>query len=111
MEVSSDLWKGESVFYPLAIRETASASSEAMRDPQEAGVAQIIVPPSESTKGREPYDATEAPEGLNPEMPKEGAEPTVSAQISGTKEPAILVQPLQVIPLADVPKSIETNPA
>ena len=44
-------------------------------------------------------------------MPKEGAEPTVSAQISGAQEPAIFVQPLQAIPLTDVPKSIETDPA
>ena len=96
MEASSDLWKVESVFYPLAIRETASASSEAMHDPQEARAAQleaaqIIVPPNESTGGGEPHDATEAPRGLNPEMPKEGVELTVSAQISGAEEPAILV--------------------
>ena len=40
VEVSSDLWKVENIFYPPAIRETASASSEAMSDPHEAGVAQ-----------------------------------------------------------------------
>ena len=44
-------------------------------------------------------------------MPKEGAELTVSAQISGAEEPAILAQPLQAIPLAEVPKSIDTDPA
>ena len=109
---SSDL----SIFYPPAIRETASASSEAMRDPQEASAiqseaAQVIVPPGELTEGGEPHDVMEAPGGLNPEMPKEGAEPTVSAQISRTEEPAILAQPLQVIPLAEVPKSIDINPA
>ena len=42
-------------------------------------------------------------------MPNEGAEPTVNAQISGAEEPAIFVQPLQAIPLTDIPKSIETN--
>ena len=52
----------------------------------------------------------EAPGGLNPEMPKEGVEATVNAQISGAEEPAIFVQPLQAIPLTDVPKSIETDP-
>ncbi|XP_030923342.1 uncharacterized protein LOC115950255 [Quercus lobata] len=106
----------ESIFYPPAIRETTSASSEATSDPHKAGaaqskVAQIIVPPGESTEGREPYDATEAPRGLNPEMPKEGAEPTVNAQIYGAEEPAIFVQPLQAIPLTDVSKSVETDPA
>ena len=73
--------------------------------------AQIIVPSGESTDGGKPLDATEAPGGLNSEMPKEGAEPTVSAQIPGAEEPAILGQPLQAIPLAEVPKSTDTDPA
>ena len=116
MEALSDLWKAENIFYPPAIRETASVSFEATSDPHEAGVTQaevtqIIVPPGESTEGGEPHDATEALGGLNPEMPKEGAKPTVSAQISGAEEPAILVQLLQAIPLTDVPKSIKTDPA
>ena len=116
VEASSDLLKAESVFYPPAIRETTSASSETMSVPQEVEAAQleatqIIVTPGESTKGGEPHDATKAPGGLNPEMPKEGAEPMVNAQISGAEEPAIFVQPLQAIPLTDVPKNIETNPA
>ena len=33
VEASSDLWKAESIFYPPAIRETASASSETMSVP------------------------------------------------------------------------------
>ena len=112
MEASSDLWKAESVFYPPAIRETASTSSEAMSAPQEAEAveseaAQIIVTPGEWTEGGEPHDATEAPGGLNPEMPQETAESTVNAQISGTEEPAIFVQPLQAIPLTDVPHGTE----
>ena len=115
MEASSDLWKAESVFYPSAIHETASTSSEAMSAPQEAEVAeseaaQIIVNLGKSTEGGEPHAATEAPGGLNPEMPKEAVEPTVSTQISGAEEPAIFVQPLQAIPLSDVPKSTETDP-
>ena len=32
VDASSDLWKAESIFYPPAIRETASASFEAMSD-------------------------------------------------------------------------------
>ena len=78
VEVSSDFWKAENVFYPPAICETASANSKAMSAPQEAGAAQseaaqIIVTPSEQSEGGEPHDTTEAPGGLNPEMPKEGA--------------------------------------
>ena len=116
VEASSDLWKAESIFYPPAIRETASASSEAMSDQHEARVtqleaAQIGVPPDKLLEGEEPYDAIEAPGGMNPEMPKEVAEPTVGAQIPVAEEPAILIQPLQVIPLTEVPKSIETDPA
>ena len=48
---------------------------------------------------------------MNPEMPKEVAEPTVGAQIPVAEEPAILAQPLQVTPLTEVPKSIKTDPA
>ena len=63
VEVSSDLWKAESVFYPPAIHETASASSEAMSIPQEAKAtqseaAQLIVILGESTKGGEPHEVT-----------------------------------------------------
>ena len=87
-----------------------------MHDPQETSAvqseaAQIIIPSDESTDGGEPLDAMEAPGGLNPEMPKEGAKPTVSAQIPGAEEPAILAQPLQAIPLAEVPKSTNIDPA
>ena len=73
MEASSDLWKAESVFYPPAIHETASASSEATSVPQKAKATQseatqLIIIPNESTEGGEPHEATEAPGGLNPEM-------------------------------------------
>ena len=73
MEASSDLWKAESVFYPSAIHETTSVSSETVSVPQEAEAAQseaaqIIVTPGKSTKGGEPHAAIEAPGGLNLEM-------------------------------------------
>ena len=48
---------------------------------------------------------------MDPEGPKEDAEPMVSAQIPDVKEPAILAQLLQAIPLAVVPKSTDTDPA
>ena len=116
VEASFDLWKAESVFYPPAICETSSASSEAMSITQEAKIAQSeaaqhIVIPGESTEGGEPHEATEAPGGLNLEVPQEAAKSTVSTQLSGAEEPAIFVQPLQAIPLADVPKGTEVNPA
>ena len=116
MDASSDLWKAESIFYPPAIHETAQSSSEAVRDPEEASAAQseaveIIVPSGESSDREEPPDTARAPEDLNSEAPKEGAEPTASAQIPSTEEPVILAQPLQAIPLAKVPKSPDTDPA
>ena len=43
-------------------------------------------------------------------MPQESAKSTISAQISGAEEPAIFVQPLQAIPLANVSKGTEANP-
>ena len=116
MKASSDLWKAESVFYPPAIRETASASSKAMSVPQKAEAAQSeaaqpIVILGESTEGGEPHEATEAPGGLNLEMPQGAARSTVSAQVSGAEEPTLFAQPLQAIPLADVFKGTEANPA
>ena len=75
-----------------------------------AEAAQIIVPSGKSTEGGEPQDATEAPIGLTPEMPKEGAEATLNAQISGAEEPTILAHPLQAIPFTEVPQSSETDP-
>ncbi|XP_050264195.1 uncharacterized protein LOC126708443 [Quercus robur] len=99
VDASFDLWKAESIFYPLAIREAASASSEAVSDQHEAGVtqseaAQISVPPGESLKGGKLHDMIEAPESRDPEVPKEDAEPMVSAQIPDAEEPAIIAQPL-----------------
>ena len=116
MDASFDLWKAESIFYPPAIREATFASSKAVSDQHEAGVtqskaAQIGVPPGESLKGGELHDVIEAPEGMDPEVPKEDAEPMVSTQIPDAEEPAILAQPLQVIPLAVVPKSTNIDPA
>ena len=48
VQTSSDLWKAKSIFYPLAIREIAFASSEAVSVPKEAEAAQ-----SEAAQSRE----------------------------------------------------------
>ena len=40
VEASSNLWKAEKVYYPPAIRETASASSEPVSTSQETEAAQ-----------------------------------------------------------------------
>ena len=44
-------------------------------------------------------------------MPQEAAKSTVSAQISDVEETALLVQPLQAIPFADVSESLKAYPA
>ena len=116
MEASSDLWKAEKVYYPPAIRETASTSSEAVSAPQEAEAAQPEVPqsvltPDEPTKGGEFHGATKKPGGLNPEVPQKAAKSIVSVQVSDAEEPALLVRPLQAIPLADVSEGLEANRA
>ena len=84
VEASSDLWKAESIFYPPAIRETASVSSEAVSVPKEAEAAQSetaqpIVIPEELTEGGETHKATETPGGLDPEMSQKVSQSTVSA--------------------------------
>ena len=44
-------------------------------------------------------------------MLQEVAKSTVNAQVSDAEGPTLLVQPLQTIPLADVFKGLEGNPA
>ena len=114
-DASSDLWKAENIFYPTAIREATSTSSEVVSDQHEGGVTQskavqVGASPNEPLKGGELQDVIEAPERMDPEVPKEDAEPVVGAQIPDAEEPAILAQPLQAIPLAVVPKSTNTDP-
>ena len=47
---------------------------------------------------------------VDPEAPKEGAEPTVGIQVSSAEEPATLAQPPQAIPLTVVPQSTSADP-
>ena len=84
-------------------------------DQPEEGVTQsettpVGASPSEPLKGGEFQDVIEASEHMDPEAPKEVPEPVVGAQMPNTKEPAILAQPLQTIPLAVVPQSADTDP-
>ncbi|XP_050264145.1 uncharacterized protein LOC126708396 [Quercus robur] len=115
VDASSDLWKAEKIFYPAAIREAASTSSEAVSNQHEGGVTQseavqVGASSGEPLKEGELQDVKEAPESMDPEVPKEDAEPMVGSQILDAKEPATLAQPLQAIPLTVVPKSTNTDP-
>ena len=103
VEASSDLWKAENVYYPPAIRETASTNSETVSAPKETEAAQLILTPDESTKGGEPHEAIETAGGLNLEMLQEATKSTVNAQTCDAEKLALLVQPLQAIPLARGP--------
>ena len=116
MDASSDLWKAENIFYPTAICEATSTSSEAVSDQHEEGVTQseavqVGASPGEPLKGGELQDVIEASQRTDPEVPEEVAEPVVGAQMPNAEDPAILAQPLQAIPLAVVPKSTNTDPA
>ena len=104
MEASSDLWKTEKVYYPLAIRET---NSEMVSAPEEAEAAQpkaalTVSPTNEPAEGAELLKVTKTSGSSNPEAPQEAARPIVSAQGSHAEEPPLLVQPLQSISPADV---------
>ena len=101
----------EKVYYPPVIRETTPASSEAVSAPEEAEVALAVSTPDKLAEGGKLLGVIETHESSNPEAPQEAAESIVSVQASHAEEPALLVQPLQTIPPADVSKGPEANPA
>ena len=74
VEVSSDLWKVENVYYPPAIRETAPVSSEVEVALEEAETAWseaalAITTHNEPAEEGELPGATETHENLDPEAP------------------------------------------
>ena len=112
IEASSDLWKVENVYYPLAIRETALASSKAevaleKVETTQPEAALAITAPDELAKESELSGATETNEGLNPKAPQKTAETTVDAQAPHAEESALSVQPLQTVPLSKGSKDPE----
>ena len=70
-----------------------------------------ITTPNEPAEEGELPGVTETHGSLNPEAPQEAAEFTVGAQASHVEEPALLVQPLQTVPLGDASKGPEVTPA
>ncbi|XP_030939727.1 uncharacterized protein LOC115964585 [Quercus lobata] len=89
----------ENVYYPLAIRETAPANSEAKVAPEETETTQpeaalAITALDEPAKESELPRATKTNEGSNPKAPQKIAESTVNAQAFHVEEPALSVQPL-----------------
>ena len=116
VEVSSDLWKVENVYYPSTICEIAPASSEAEVAPEEAEAAWskaalAITAHNKPAEEGELPGATETHENLNPEAPQKTAESTVDAQVPHVEEPAFSIQPLQTIPPSEGSKGLEITPA
>ena len=104
VDASSNLWKVECVFYPPAIREDATPSSE-VRDTLEGvevtspGAALEITSPQVPAKESGPFGTTWTNEGQDPDTPKETAESVGDDPVCHIEGPVIVVEPLQSIPL------------
>ena len=115
IEASSDLWKVENVYYPLAIRETALASSKAevalekVETTQPEAALAITAHNEPAEKGELP-GVTKTHENLNPEAPQKTAESTADARAPHAEEPALSIQPLQTVPLSEGSKDPEVIP-
>ena len=113
VEVSSNLWKAERVYYPPAIREDATPSSK-VRDALEEveatgpGAALAITSSKEPAKESNPFRVVETNEGQNPVAPQETVGSTGDASVSHAEGPVLLVEPLQLVPLGDGSKDLET---
>ena len=87
VDASSNLWKAECVFYPLAIREDATSSSEVRDAPEGVEVASPgatpeIISPQVPTKESGPSGMAGVDEGQGPDTPKE-----IAGSISGNSVP------------------------
>ena len=116
VETSSNLLKVEKLYYPPTIRGTAPTNSEAESAPEEAEIAWleaalVVTTPDKPAEGGELLGATDTHGSLNPETPQEAAESTAGAQASHAEEPALLVQPLQTVPSADISKGPKVTSA
>ena len=66
--------------------------------------------PEEPAKESEPSGAIGADESQNTDAPQKTVEPASDAPISPTEGPALLVEPLQAVPLGEGSKDLETSP-
>ena len=112
VKASSNLWRVENVYYPPAIRETAPSSSEAGGVPEGVEAAGTVaeavsIAPNEPAKESDPSGVAETGEGLSLEAPLRAAESTAEAQAPHTEEPALLVEPLQAVPLGEGSKDLK----
>ena len=116
VDASSNLWKAECVFYPPAIREDATPSSEVRDAPKEVEVASpsialVITSLEVPAKESGPSEATGTDEGQNPDTPKETVGSKGDDPISHIEGLVIVVEPLQSVPLGEGSKDPEISPA
>ena len=104
------------MYYPPAIKEVAPSSSKVRDALEEAkaagpGAVMAITSPEDPAKESEPFGTAETSEGQNSDAPQKTVESTGDAQVSHAKEPVLLVEPLQAVPLDERSKDFETSPA
>ena len=104
------------MFYPPAIREDATPSSEVRDAPEGIEVAspsaaQETISPQVPTKGSDPFGMAGADESQDPTGPKEAAGSVSGGPVSHTEGPVITAEPLQSVPLAKGSKDPEVSPA
>ena len=104
------------MFYPPAIREDATPSSE-VRDALKGikvaspSAAQEIISPQVFAKGSGPSGMVGADESQDPDTPKETAGFVSGDPVSHIEGPVIAAEPLQSLPLAKGSKDPEISPA
>ena len=103
------------MFYPPTIREDATPSSEVRDAPEEVkvaspGTALEITSPEMPAKESGPSGAARIDEGQNPDTPKETVGSVGGDPVSHIEGPAIVVEPLQLVPLAMGSKDPEISP-
>ena len=106
----------ENVYYPPTTKEAAPSNFEVRDAPEEVeavglGAVFAITISKEPARESEPSGAAEVSEGLNPDAPQKAAESTGGAQAPYAEEPALLVEPLQAIPLGEGFKDLEVASA
>ena len=104
------------MFYPPAIREDATPSSEVRDAPEGVEVAspnaaQEIISPKVPAKGSGPSGTAGANESQDPAGPKEVARPVSGGPVSHAEGPVIAAEPLQSVSLTEGSKDPEASPA
>ena len=103
------------MYHPPAIKEAAPSNSEvrdALKEAEATGLGAVlaITSPEEPAKKSEPSGVAETSEGQNPDAPQKTVKSTGDAQASHAREPVLLVEPLQAVPLSEGSKDLETLP-